>query len=170
MCISEDLKISYSFFFCGYVDTLEKQTFVQIHLLIKIYWWSDIRTDIRFYNQETKVNIIWTLVWVCKFAYLFSGKLRLGFKSASSYHEMEPFVWVCELVCIRFIYIPHEHFYSGEWLMSGTVEFRQELLVIDLISFYAFDTVNKTNISSVNNDIEFYYCTVTTLICVSKPE
>jgi hypothetical protein len=24
-------------------------------------------------------------------------------------HEMESFVWVCELTCIMFMYIPHEH-------------------------------------------------------------
>jgi hypothetical protein len=47
--------------------------------------WSDLRTDVRFYSKEPKLNIIWNLVWVCKCVYFFSGKLRLGFKSASSY-------------------------------------------------------------------------------------
>jgi len=42
-------------------------------------------TDIRFYSQKTKLNIVRILVWFCKCVYFFSGKLRLGFKSARSY-------------------------------------------------------------------------------------
>jgi hypothetical protein len=38
--------------------------------------------------------------------------------------------------------------------MTATVEFRQELLVIGRNMFQCFYTVNKTNISSINNDIK----------------